>query len=126
MTITSDHLSSLVDEPGADLLPGSTDIEWAERAYRHQPNPGPRQGPRTAVRRARRRLRTFIGAVVLVLAMAGLVVLLTTQGGSPPSTRPSPVTAPTAKVATGHVSLTPPLLRPPTLQLPILTAPTKR
>ena len=131
MTITSDRLSPVIDGPDVDLLPGSADVEWAERAYRHRPAPPsapPRSAIRSASRRLRRHLRRIVAAFVLVAAMVAMVVVLTMQDASSPTSRPA-VSTPTATVPStrttpaGHLSLTPPLLRPPAFSFPVLTAP---
>ena len=127
MTITSDYVSPLGYELNTDLLPGSTDVEWAERAFGRWPTPS---DDHRAVRRSnpRRRIRILVAAIALLLAMAGLVILLTTSGSSAPTTTTpavsqQAVTAPSGRVGSGHVTLTPPLLRPSPFTFPILTAP---
>jgi hypothetical protein len=127
MTITSDRVSPVIDEPDVDLLPGSADVEWAERAYRQRPalpSAPPRSAIRSAGRRLHHHLRRIVAAFVLVAAM---IVVLTTQSAWSPTSRPAvskpTATVPSTRTPAGHLSLTPPLLRPPAFSIPILTAP---
>jgi hypothetical protein len=76
----------------------------------------------------RHRLRNLVAAFVIVVAMVGMVLMLTIQGTSPPgaSTRPAPrstVASHIARASTSHLSLTPPLIRPQPFPLQALTAP---
>jgi hypothetical protein len=130
MTMTSDRTAptleppdlapSVADQPDDDRRPGSSDLGWAERAYRHE-RTGPATEPRR-VRRARRlRPRTLVAALVVVLLTAGLALAMAYQGSSSPAVvhrpaRSHTVTAPAAARGGSHLTLTPQLLRPfPTL-----------
>ena len=132
MSVISDRPDQLVD-PDSDLLPGSTDVEWAERAYRHHSRPVAAQ-PFT-VRRLERRVmlpRRLLAAVLVVLfVVVGLVLLLTTQANAPTTTRPqmppapASVTKPSAVTpqASRPSTLVPPLLRPSSFPFPEFMTP---
>jgi hypothetical protein len=130
MTFTSDRVSPILKDSGADLLPGSADVEWAERAFHRQPMSS--IAPHRVMRRRARnrnchRLRVLFATLVIVLAMAGLVGLLTQGGSSPiisnPAIYPATSTVSTSQ-ASKEDSLTPPPLRPSPFSLPILATPT--
>jgi hypothetical protein len=129
MTITSDPMSPLATEHDTDLLPGSTDVEWAERAYRHRPSRPTeihRRVPRA--RRSRNRGRVMAAAAAVLVVMAGMTVLLIAPWSSS-STRPAPnapaVVTQSAHVIPGHATVTPPLLRPATIPQLGVTAPSR-
>jgi len=79
MTITSDRMPEPVDQSGVDRQPGRIDVEWAERAYRHQ---APAAARSTGVRAPR--LLLVLGAVVLTLVVIGMVVGMTHRDPAPP------------------------------------------
>lgn len=116
MTITSNQLSFATDTADVDRRPGSSDIAWAEHAYRSQ-----RMEPSNERRRmpgARgRRLRILVVTLAGVLLMAGLVVAMRYEGSSPAFVVQRPTstqvaTAPQQSTARSFLPFTPPLLRP--------------
>jgi hypothetical protein len=126
MTITTDHVSLPVKRTDDDRRAGSSDVTWAERAYKHeqrQPANERRRGPRTS----RRQLRMIVAALV-VLVVVGLVVVMRSQGSAPAPvvhrpTSSQTVTAPRATIARSPFTLTPPMNSPfpslsPTIQTP--------
>jgi hypothetical protein len=126
VTTTSDHVSLPIEKTDDDRRPGSSDITWAERAYRHeqkQPANVRRRGPWTS----RRQLRLLVAALV-VLVMVGFVVVMRYQGSAPAAVVHRPissqtVTAPRATIARSPFTLTPPMDSPfpslsPTIQTP--------
>lgn len=141
MAITSDRMFSHVDDLDIDRRPGSSDIEWAERAYRHQESATARPAklawlaklarltrPARPTRSAKRpltvrvprpqsRTRLLVVALVVVLAVFGLVLGMTFLGSSPAATvhgSNPPFTAITSKSPGGSQSVTlrAPLVRP--------------
>jgi hypothetical protein len=113
VTITSNQVSPPLDNPDADQRPGSSDIEWAERAYHHQEREPSKE--RRRVRRSRRRLRNLIAALAIVFLTAGLVVVMRYEGSPPPVLSPTSshvATTPHASIAPSPLTLTPPLLGP--------------
>lgn len=116
MTITSDRTSPPITEPEYDRRPGSSDVEWAERAYRNQ-EIAAAERHRRVLGTGRRRLRIVVAALVGVLAMAGVAVAMTYQGSSPAAVvhRSAPAhtaAAPRSATAPSHVTPIPQLFRP--------------
>jgi hypothetical protein len=121
MSMISDRSDCLVD-PVNDLLPGSTDVEWAERAYRHHPAPDT-----TQLRRVRGTPRAvwrgfLCVALVCALVIAGVTLLLVSSGTPRPPVRPH-VTAHVTTPATGVKELPLPLLRPSPVAFPEIFPP---
>jgi hypothetical protein len=120
MTLTTHRVSPIVDKPGVDQRPGTSDIAWAERAYHHQrkePSNQRRKGPRSP----RHRLRILAGTITIVALMVGLVVAMRYTGSSPAPVTHQPTSSQTVTglqptTVTSPFTLTPPLVRPfPTL-----------
>jgi hypothetical protein len=115
MTITADHVSVPIKKTDDDRGPGSSDVAWAERAYKHeqrQPANERRRGPRTS----RRQLRMLVAALV-VLLMVGLIVVMRFLGSAATTVVHRPissqtVTAPRATIAPSPFTLTPPMDNP--------------
>jgi hypothetical protein len=120
MTLTSNQVSPIVDKPGVDQRPGTSDIAWAERAYRHQRKEPANERPKVP-RSRRRRLRILVATITIVVLMVGLVVAIRYAGSSPVPVTHQPtssqtVTGPQPTTVTSPFTLTPPLVRPfPTL-----------
>jgi len=124
-----------------DRRPGSIDVEWAEQAYRHRGVARSRMGARPpmaamlqafrtlrmpAVRRVRRvrlGLRGVVGAMMIVLAAAGLAVATTTPASSPAVAGHRSPAGPAAVAAlrgarSAHLVLPAPLQHPLPILLP--------
>lgn len=128
MTITSDREFPLANEPDPELVPGTADVEWAERAYR-----GPSRSSVPPLRNlasrligpaSPRRLRLLVGSLA-VLATAAIVVLLTAGGAAAPgsssgASRP-PAFSPTTTGSRG-AELAPPLIRTSPFVFPSTTS----
>jgi hypothetical protein len=127
MTITSNPIVPRIDEYDDDQRPGSSDVAWAERAYRRE-DKEPANERRRVPRSFRRRLRVLLAIFILVLAMSGLVLVMRYSGAasSPVTNHPTssqPVTVPHPTAGTTSLSSTAPLLRvfpslPPTFITP--------
>lgn len=122
MAIMSDPVSPTTAQPDVDRRPGSSNVEWAERAYRlHQKARTMRQWRARAVQ-ALHSLRLYLVALVVALVAIGLAVGLTYQGSSPPAAAhpaASPHTVTPPPVATARPPLTlPPGFRPFTSLFP--------
>lgn len=100
MTITSDHAAGLGTAPAPDGAPGTTDIAWAERAYRRARSE--RGGLRGAFG-ARRLVHLGLG-LLTVITIVAMVLLLTTPSTGP---RPTP-----ARVRPASGAVAPPFLHP--------------
>ena len=125
MTIASHQISPFLEETDVDQRPGSSDITWAQRAYRHQRSE-PANERRRVPRAGRRRLRIRVALLAVVSLMAGLVVAIRYEGSSPSSVAHRPTSSQTATITqpvAGQLHFTPtPLLRPfPSLLPPIDT-----
>lgn len=127
MSITLDPMSSLVDQSESDVVPGSIDVGWAERAYRDRPTgTSSRRRPRkTAIHRTHHLWRLLAALAVLIVAV-GLVVVLSSGASSP--TNPRPITSShhavrAANLSLDHPRLTPPLLKRASLPLALFATP---
>jgi hypothetical protein len=124
MTITSNHVFSPTTTSTDEQRPGSSDVAWAERAYRHERRV-PVKNRRRISRLLRRRLRILVTALA-ALAIAGVIITMRYEGAVP-----SPVVHPSSasqavtilQPADGWSIFTPsPLLRAwPTLPQTIIT-----
>jgi hypothetical protein len=127
MTITADQVFLPVEKHDVDHRPGSDDVTWAERAYRHDRSQ-PSKERRKRGRSGRRRLRTLAAALLVVVLMVGLVVLMRSQRSAPAPVAHQPassqtVTAPRTTIAPSPYTLTPPKISPflslnPTINTP--------
>jgi hypothetical protein len=122
MTIASDR-SPFVDERDSDLVPGTTEVEWAEHAY-HRGSAAPPLSRTNVTKAGRHRsLRFAAAAIALLLVMATFVVLLTTSTTSQAPVHQSPAAR---TVRAPQPALAPPLLRPSPFSYPeILTTPSR-
>ncbi len=89
MTITTENPRlSTVTLPDRDKVPGSSDMDWAEKAYSQNPPPGPshdlkQSDPSRQGRWVRRICATF--AVTLCAVLVALIVPGTATAPSPPN-----------------------------------------
>lgn len=126
MTIMSDRVSPTIEKPDVDRRPGSSDVEWAERAYRHQQaTPAGRRHVR--IPRVRNGLRMLVVALVVALLAIGLSLGLTSQDASSPAVVHGPtashtVTAQQSTAPRSSITL-PPALQPLPSLLPTLGTP---
>jgi hypothetical protein len=127
MTITSNPVAPRVDVYDNDQRPGSSDVAWAERAYRREEKRQANDRRTVLPRLSRRRLRVLLAIFVLVLAMTGLVLVMRYSGAasSPATTHPtSSLTVTVPQPTVGGRSLSPtPFIRtvpslPPTFIIP--------
>lgn len=96
MTILADTPVREVETPNGDLLPGSTDVEWAEEAFRRA------RADRTvrAVPRPKRRLlRAVIVAAVLFVALLTIAIVTQSRSATSGPTHLKPVST---SVVSGH------------------------
>jgi len=129
MTITSNHVAAPVEESEVDRRPGSSDVEWAERAY-HQRQREPVNQRRTWPRMRKHGLSRVIATFAVVLGLAGLVVAMRYEGSSssPVVQQPAPsqpVTATPGASAPSPFTAKPPLLGPFSSLFPTLDPPTR-
>lgn len=94
MTTVSDRKHRSIDEVDIDRRPGSTDVQWAERAYREN-GPGEQRtlrriGPANLRHRVgalvpilHHRVRALVIALVVALVGIGVTLAMTYQGASP-------------------------------------------
>ena len=113
MTMISVRNDQLVD-PDNDLIPGLSDVEWAERAYHHPAEPmaaSSVKAPRIARRPPRRRLRLLVAAGLI--AAAGIVLLAIQARPSTATPQAKPVTSLMTNPGEAPKSATRPILTPP-------------
>jgi len=116
VTMTSNPLSRPLDKPDVDQRPGSSDITWAERVYRHQWRERSNERRRVP-RSSRRRIQILVAALAILLVMAGLVVAMRYEGSSPSPVVYRPTSSQTATAThetttKSPYTLTRPLLGP--------------
>jgi len=129
MTMMSDRTFSPIDRPDIDQRSGTSDIEWAERAYHDEPSAeaATHLSLRRMAGRVHNRLRALIVALVVVLLMVGLGLGIGLGSSSAPTVRrPVPtqtVTAAKSPSTGSHMTLKSPLVRPFPSLLPTLAMP---
>jgi hypothetical protein len=115
MTTRADHVSLPLEDTDIDQRPGSSDVSWAERAYKHEERQ-PASERRSRHRPSRRQLRVLLAALVLFVTV-GLVVIMRYQGAAPApiAHRPTPsqtVATPRPTITRSPFTLTQPIGSP--------------
>jgi hypothetical protein len=124
MTITSNQVFPRLDISGDEQSPGSSDVAWAERAYRDERRADVKER-RGMSRLLRRRLRILLTALA-ALAIAGVIITMRYEGSASlpvahPSGSSQAVTV-LQPAAGWSILAPPPLLRTlPTLPQTIIT-----
>lgn len=116
MTILSDTELQEVEREHRDVHPGSTDVEWAEEAFRRPTDALPFAKVRAVVRARRHPVRAAIVAgIILAASLAAGLTLTSTSSSGPTTPRQS-----SAVVSRVHPALS---VVEPRLQVPFLTRP---